>query len=147
MVDTQGRRDRGMRVITVRQPWASAIAAPEGKRVENRRWTTAWRGDLAIHAGLAWDPVGADDPRVLDALGVTSIEPADLLTGVVVARCRLDSIHEGAGAFCCPWGDPKPGIFHLCLTDVVRLAHPVAMTGQLGMRVLTPSEEGDVRRG
>lgn len=39
-----------MKAVTVRQPWASAIAAGI-KRVETRVWPTAYRGPIAIHAG------------------------------------------------------------------------------------------------
>jgi len=31
----------------VRQPWASRILL-EGKAVENRSWSTSWRGPLAV---------------------------------------------------------------------------------------------------
>ena len=52
-----------MRVITVRQPWAWAIIYG-GKDVENRSRNIAgaYRGPVAIHAGLAWD-TSADDLR------------------------------------------------------------------------------------
>jgi len=39
-----------MRAITICQPWAELIVGGE-KRVENRSWTTGYRGPLAIHAG------------------------------------------------------------------------------------------------
>ena len=40
---------RHLRCLTVRQPWAQAIAAGR-KRIEVRSWRTAWRGPLMIHA-------------------------------------------------------------------------------------------------
>jgi hypothetical protein len=147
MTDTLTRAERAMRAITVQQPWASAIAHPDGKRVENRRWTTSWRGALAIHAGQGWDPAGARDPEVLALFDVERLDPADFPRGVIVARARLDSIHESAGGFCCPWGDPRPGMFHLCLADVVALRRPVARTGALGLVRLTSYEEAEVRSG
>lgn len=53
-----------MRAITIRQPWAQLIA--EGsKDVENRTWSTRWRGPLLIHAGLQYD-VLATLPENLD---------------------------------------------------------------------------------
>lgn len=55
-----------LRCLTVRQPWAWAITFG-GKRIENRTRTTAHRGPVAIHAGLAWDKIGGRDPRVWDA--------------------------------------------------------------------------------
>lgn len=38
------------KALTVKQPWASAIAFG-GKDVENRDWRTHYRGRIAIHAG------------------------------------------------------------------------------------------------
>ena len=45
-----GAGHRGEPVLTIRQPWASAIFLA-GKDVENRGWTTDYRGRLWIHAG------------------------------------------------------------------------------------------------
>src|SRR5690554_3624346 len=39
-----------MRALTIRQPWASAIAYST-KRAENRTWDTRYRGEVLIHAG------------------------------------------------------------------------------------------------
>lgn len=43
-----------MRGLTIRQPWASCIVE-KGKRVENRTWSTDYRGPLLIHAGQGID--------------------------------------------------------------------------------------------
>lgn len=43
-----------MKVITIKQPWATLIA--EGiKEYEFRTWNTKFRGDILIHAGLGID--------------------------------------------------------------------------------------------
>lgn len=42
-----------MKALTVRQPWAFAIASGQ-KKIENRTWPTSHRGGLAIHAGSSW---------------------------------------------------------------------------------------------
>ncbi len=39
-----------MKALTIRQPWASLIAAGV-KTIETRSWSTRYRGPLAIHAG------------------------------------------------------------------------------------------------
>jgi hypothetical protein len=39
-----------VKALTIRQPWAWATIYG-GKDVENRRWRTAYRGPLLIHAG------------------------------------------------------------------------------------------------
>ncbi|NER33028.1 MAG: hypothetical protein F6J93_02940 [Oscillatoria sp. SIO1A7] len=43
-----------VKVLTLRRPWAFAIAQL-GKNVENRTWPTKYRGPLLIHAGAASD--------------------------------------------------------------------------------------------
>lgn len=40
-----------MRALTVKAPWAWAILHA-GKDVENRSWSTSYRGPLAIHAAV-----------------------------------------------------------------------------------------------
>ncbi len=47
-----------VKTLTVRQPWAALILAGI-KHHETRTWTTAHRGQLAIHAGMSW---AADAP-------------------------------------------------------------------------------------
>lgn len=49
--------------LSVRQPWAWAIISG-GKTIENRSWTTPYRGPLLIHAGKAFDP---DDVEYIEA--------------------------------------------------------------------------------
>lgn len=53
-----------MMALSVRQPWASLIVAGI-KRVENRTWTTDYRGPLLVHASLdGEDADEVDDPRL-----------------------------------------------------------------------------------
>lgn len=42
------------RGITLKQPWSQAVIFG-GKNIENRTWSTKFRGSVAIHAGLAYD--------------------------------------------------------------------------------------------
>lgn len=42
------------KALTVKEPWASAIAYG-GKNIENRDWYTHYRGPIAIHAGAKVD--------------------------------------------------------------------------------------------
>lgn len=44
----------GARVLSVRQPWAWLLVNGY-KNVENRTWTTNYRGEIYIHAGQKWD--------------------------------------------------------------------------------------------
>jgi hypothetical protein len=65
-----------VKVLTVRQPWASLIMAGV-KAVENRSWPTSHRGRLGIHA--AAKPEGKGWDAVLEELGL-SFGPGRTLT-------------------------------------------------------------------
>lgn len=45
-----------MKVLTIKQPWATLIMQGD-KRFEFRSWQTKYRGDLLIHAGKGIDKV------------------------------------------------------------------------------------------
>lgn len=140
-----------MKAITVRQPWAWAIASGE-KLVENRSRGTTYRGPLAIHAGAAWSVRGEQDPRV-KALPV--VRPWSPTTrSAVIAVAELVDSHPDAQC-CRPWGESEYSeaggrtiatVHHLVLEDVRPLAVPLAAGGALGLwtvpdRIATALEE------
>lgn len=45
--------------LTLHRPWAELILVA-GKDVENRTWSTDYRGPLLIHAGQRWDHAGLE---------------------------------------------------------------------------------------
>jgi hypothetical protein len=47
------------RALTIQQPWAWATIYG-GKDVENRSWSTTYRGPLLIHAGQRVDPAATE---------------------------------------------------------------------------------------
>jgi hypothetical protein len=51
------QRPHNLKALTIRQPWASLIIAGI-KDVENRTWSTGYRGELVIHAGRSVDRAG-----------------------------------------------------------------------------------------
>ncbi|MET7669386.1 hypothetical protein [Micromonospora luteifusca] len=55
-----------LRAITVKQPWAWAIAHG-GKNIENRSRDITYRGRLAIHADKAWAWQGGQELHVKQA--------------------------------------------------------------------------------
>jgi ASCH domain len=103
------------RVLTVRQPWASAIIWA-GKNVENRAWPTRYRGRLYIHAGMALEPDDVLPPR-------TPVPRGAIIGHVTLTGCVRDSPS--------PWAEP--GSWHWLLTDPVPLAEPIAARGRLGL--------------
>ena len=126
-----------MKALTIRQPWASLIAAGV-KTIETRSWRTSYRGPLAIHAGkakLARDedgcgvPVGHDWQPVESWDGSWSLEhfaqgehcaPDDIPIsfGAVVATCTLADVVPIVGLAGC-----RNEAYHLCLPPGGALLH------------------------
>lgn len=122
--------DDGVRLLTVRQPWASLIASGR-KTIEVRTWHTSYRGPLVILAGRGRDDV-ADHPV-----------PKDAPSGVLVAVVMLLDVRawepgdEGAA---CVRPDDHAGLFSWVLWSA-RPVSPVAMRGSLGLTRLKPARE------
>lgn len=134
-----------MTALTVRQPWAWAIAAGH-KAVENRTWTTRHRGLLAIHAGTRWDEdeVGASRfvRDTVKAQGGTmprrwrDAEP-HIGTGVVVAVARIAGICAPSDLFCQCGLWARLGQYHWHLADVRMLPDPVPARGRQQLWTVT----------
>lgn len=134
-----------LRVLTVRQPWASAIAAGV-KLVENRTRPVSFRGLLAIHAGLEVDqhalmrpPYRNERPQhLVEWLRSRPDEErhTKLPRGVVLAVARLTGSHLSldCDGSCGPWGEHAPEVWHWTLAGVVRLDRPIPWRGGLGLR-------------
>lgn len=138
--------DHPLKMISVRQPWASAIASG-AKLVENRStgFPKSYRGLLAIHASKTWSHRGARDPRIRELWPEGTY--VDLPRGAVVAVAELVDAHPAA-ACCAPWGEEtyvdasgelRREVTHLVLEDVQRLVNPIPARGALGL--WTPDED------
>lgn len=139
-----------MKALTIRSPWAFAIAE-KFKTVECRTQRTNYRGPVLIHAGKALerhvdlagysqdaaDRLAAlggrgafyDELRDLPA-GALDAPPASLALSAVIATAELTGCHEKNGC-CAPWG--KFALWHWELSNVVQLTAPVGATGRLGL--------------
>lgn len=82
-----------MKILTVRQPWASLIVAGL-KDVENRSWKPKYRGRIGIHAAMGFDQ-GAIDAHghLLD----DDFPLGALLGSVMLMDCIMDS-RESVGS-------------------------------------------------
>lgn len=86
-----------MKVITLHQPWAWAIA--EGhKTYETRSWKTSYRGLIAIHAGRHWD-VATRDWTQMTARKLGIEVPEMLPLGAVLCVCELKAIYRAEELF------------------------------------------------
>lgn len=132
-----------MRALTIRQPWAGAVALG-WKPVENRTQMIQHRGQLLIHAAgnLASDFTDAAEAirritgQELPVLGVPNQSPAWAM-GAIVAVVELRAAHRGCNASCSPWA--QAGQVHHMLTHVGVLRRPIPAHGRLG--VWTPDPD------
>lgn len=77
-----------LRALTIHGPWAWAIIAGH-KRVENRSWSTSFRGRLAIHAGLS----RASDVRATALFKDLGIDyPEEFPRGVLIGTVEVVDI-------------------------------------------------------
>ena len=145
-----------MKALTVQQPWAWAIVHG-GKDVENRTQAWAYRGTLAIHAGLRGSERGLESPLFREAwlrAGHHAGQALELPRGCVIGVVDLvgaHTAHEG----CCesPWaeqsydehgGRHRRDIVHLELSRPRPIPEPVPCRGALGLWKMPPDVLGQV---
>lgn len=153
-----------MRVLTVRQPWAWAIVYG-GKDVENRirNVAGAYRGPIAIHAGLSYDNEAswsAGWESLHAAITAEGSPPWDapwVGGGAIIGVVDLVDVHDpldvlfrapenaGVPVACSPWAEE--GAFHLVLANPRPLAEPIPFKGALGLRTLPADVEAAVWAG
>lgn len=121
--------------LTVRRPWASLLLVPRelgGKNVENRTWSTLYRGPVLLIAGTRVDELGVTAARRAGLDASWHIRQQGWLGAAVLTDVHL------AGDQCCrPWGavrvDDSP-LYHWVFEHPARLALPARGTGFLGLR-------------
>lgn len=115
-----------IKAIAVRQPWAWAIMAGI-KRVENRTWTTRYRGPLAIVAGQSKSSL-RDGVAFCESLGV-KVPIASLAFGSLLGVVILTDV-VSIGDIDDPFAE---GPFCWLLDSPVKLDRPVPVIGRLGL--------------
>lgn len=129
-------RDQPLRAISVRQPWAWAIAHG-GKTVENRTRRDPWFGAIGerilIHAAKTHDSY--DDREVMRLAGT---DPLPVMPhGALVAQVLIRDVHWAGTCFdrgfdyCSKWAQPDQ--WHIVLDDVEPLPSSVPCRGALGL--------------
>lgn len=116
------------KAVSVRQPWAWAISRA-GKDVENRAWSTMYRGELYIHAGKTVERFAVGQVVWLAGCAL----PEEFATDGLVGKVRLVDVHHADECFttCSPWAEP--GCWHWVLVDRQRLPALVPCRGRLGL--------------
>ena len=137
-----------MRAVSVRQPWAWAIARGH-QPVLNRPTDTGHRGPVAIYASFRVD-LESFESDVVRRAASTTWDPADPVAAIggIVAVVSLAGVCAAAmSAAPCGCGEwASPGAYHWRLADPRPLRWPVLAVGQAGLWELAPAVAGGVAR-
>lgn len=129
-----------MKALTILQPWASLIACG-AKMIETRSWSTAYRGEIAIHAALADAKMDQEFNDICESVFFYSRYGLHLPKGQVIAiatlvdcaamtQAMIDKLLESVrGRNELLFGAWEPGRFAWILRDV-RPIEPVAAKGR-----------------
>jgi len=127
-----------MKALSLRQPWAWLVAAGL-KDVENRTWSTKFRGRFLIHAGKSSEieVQGLGDQWILNRLAGGNLERywnAELVRGAIIGEATLVDCKfrptEDDGVKYPLWSEP--GLYFFVLADPLLYDFPVVCRGALG---------------
>ena len=114
-----------MKALSIRQPWAWLIVNGY-KDIENRSWSTDFRGRIYVHAGKRVKQ--GDFPEQRDYIRRESglILPEELPLGAIVGEVTIaDCVDTSSNPwFCGPYG--------FLLSSPVAYKDPIPYRGQLG---------------
>lgn len=145
-----------MQCLTIHQPFAHLIVTPQSelpegavhKRVENRRWRTAYRGPLLIHAGQSLSWMRAADWPPISARGLASpyqkSQFPEFVFGAIVGVVTLEEcVHIRGVRGRSEWIDDNwpwirrhvhaTGTWCWILKDARKFAQPIKYRGQQGL--------------
>ena len=113
-----------MRALSIRQPWAWLVVNGYND-IENRTWSTNFRGRIYVHAGQRM--VADDYPEQREFIARAGILiPANLARGAIVGEVTITGCIAASARpwFCGPYG--------FTLEDPVAYDTPIPCRGQLG---------------
>ncbi|WP_137744580.1 ASCH domain-containing protein [Robertmurraya siralis] len=144
-----------MKVISIKQPWATLIALGE-KQFETRSWATKHRGPLAIHASKKIDIEACKYLPITATLNKHGIvQTNDLPVGKIIATSNLVDCYQvetdellwadftngkTVDGFEYLFGDYSEGRFAWKLENIVTLPEPIPAKGQLSLWNLPTSD-------
>jgi hypothetical protein len=117
-----------MKALTIMQPTAAAVILGH-KDVENRSWSTKYRGPFLVHAGRSWDDVSERYYRRWLRRRGTSLELSDPLLrhGVLLGTCVLvDVVRDSSST----WA--MDDLYHWVLGDARPFDEPIPAKGAQG---------------
>lgn len=113
------------KVLTIKQPWASLIVNGY-KTIENRTWSTKYRGRLLIHAGKSSDNSITDKEILKDIDELDKPLPKSAIIGEAqLVNCTKDDIDDKYS---------EKGAVHWVLDEIVKYDKPIVdVNGKLGL--------------
>jgi hypothetical protein len=131
----------GPRMLSLKQPWAWAVSIGR-KKVENRSWSTKYRGPVYIHSSTKTSREGVEWLRERMRLRV----PEQMTHGAIIAAADLVDVVTHPGRF----GSWFFGPYGFVLENIRPLERPVPTKGKPGLaRVPAPivrRVEAELRR-
>ena len=127
-----------MRALSIRQPWAWLVVNGF-KDIENRTWSTGFRGRIYVHAGQRM--VADDYPEQREYISRAGIViPFNLGRGAIVGEVTITGCVSSSDSpwFCGPYG--------FTLEEPVAYEDPISYRGQLGFFTVDESEIGHHKR-
>jgi hypothetical protein len=120
------RKISEMSALTIIQPWAQCIVR-KGKNVENRDWSTNYRGTIAIHASKKKDIDRFDHCK---AQYKVNLDPDQVPYGVIVGFANIVDVidRRSVNAKTRKWFSGKYGFV---LENIVVLKEPIKAKGAL----------------
>ena len=121
-----------MKALSIRQPWAWLIVNGY-KDIENRTWSTDFRGRVYVHAGRKIK--SGDFPEQRDYIRESRITlPEELPLGAIVGEVTITECLDVSSNpwFCGPFG--------FLLSEPVAYDNPIPYRGQLGFFGVNDSE-------
>lgn len=119
-----------MKVLTIKQPWASLIANGY-KKYEFRSWQTKYRGPLLIHAGKGVDKEALLEYKLLNLDYPTSkvIALVELVDCILIDKDFNEELSKNS-----IYGESnKEGLYAWKITSVKKINNSEYIKGQLGL--------------
>ena len=92
-----------MKCLSIQQPWADLIALGH-KDVENRTWSSRYRGPVLLHAGKRFDRGhGLSDSWAVTADRLLVVNRAETRLGVIVGIAEMVGCGGWGQCNCSPW--------------------------------------------
>ena len=118
-----------MKVLTIKNPWASLIVN-NYKKYEFRSWKTNYRGKILIHAGLSSDDDTMFSEYNLEYIKGAIIGEADLVDCILVAKSFDDELKNSNTIV---YSYEHVGLYAWKLENIKKYDKPIYVKGKLGL--------------